>query len=160
THGARNLPERQQTLRSTIGWSYDLLQQPERRLFRRLSVFVGSWTLDAAEQVCDLERAGCGLATLMSLVDQSLVQPAPEAADEPRCTMLETIREFSLELLALSGEEEAIHRAHAHYFLGRARIGDFTAPGFRITSVQQLSDDTDNMRAVMRWALDCGEARL
>jgi predicted ATPase/transcriptional regulator with XRE-family HTH domain len=159
-HGARNLPERQQTLRATIAWSYDLLQPAERRLFRRLSVFAASWTLDAAEQVCDLEGGGDVLDTLMSLVDQSLVQRAADAGDESRFTMLETIREYSLELLTACGEAETVHGAHARYFLRRAEIADVVSTGFRISRVQQLGEDMDNMRAGMRWALDCGDVEL
>jgi predicted ATPase/DNA-binding SARP family transcriptional activator len=116
TGGARDLPPRQQSLRSTIAWSYDLLDDSERRLFRRLAVFAGGCTLAAAEAVC-----GEGVLTgLAHLVDHSLLRQADVANGEPRFAMLEMIREYGLESLAENGEVEAIQRRHAEYFLALA----------------------------------------
>src|SRR2546423_190807 len=108
--GARDRPLRQQTLRGTIAWSYDLLEEDEKRLFRRLAVFVGGCTLEAAEAVCnapgDLEEDV--VDAVARLVDKSLLRQETQADGEPRLLMLETIREYALERLAASGEVEAL----------------------------------------------------
>src|SRR6266542_883602 len=102
-------PERQQTLRKTIDWSYELLNEAEQKLFRRFPVFVGGCTLEGAEAVCNTGRdLGIDLFEgLSSLVDKNLVQRVDRHESEPRITMLETIREYALERLAASGEESA-----------------------------------------------------
>ncbi|MDB5044485.1 MAG: Serine/threonine-protein kinase transcriptional regulatory protein PknK 3 [Deinococcus sp.] len=115
TSGARDLPARQQTLRAAIDWSYALLNSEEQRLLARLSVFIGGWTLAAAEAVC-----GDGLDTLSSLaslVDKSLVQ-SDQHGSTTRYRMLEIVREYALEQLQGSLEAEAIRQAHERYFLG------------------------------------------
>ena len=125
TGGARDLPARQQTLRRTIEWSYELLDPAERKLFGRLSVFVRGCTLEAAEAVGN-PRGDLGaevLDTLSSLVDKSLLEQSEDPSGEPRFTMLETIREYGLERLAVSGEEKSVRRAHAAYFLVLAEDG-------------------------------------
>ena len=100
----QTLPERQRTLRGAIAWSHDLLDEPERRLFARLSVFSGGWTLESAEAVCDPEALGLdALEGLTSLVDKSLVRRAESAEGPPRFSMLETIREFGQEQLEEPG---------------------------------------------------------
>ena len=117
--GARDLPTRQQTLRATIDWGYELLSPAEQRLFRRLSVFTGGWTLEAAEAVCD-SREDLGLDVfdgLSSLVDKSLVRPADVIATEPRFTMLSTIREYASERLQQADEEASTRLAHAAFCL-------------------------------------------
>ena len=122
TGGARDLPARLRTLRDAIAWSYDLLDADEQRLFRRLAVFVGGFTLDAAEAIGRDEsgaREGDILELIASLVDKSLLR-LEETADEPRYRMLETIREFGLEQLAAHGEAEARRQAHAAHFLALA----------------------------------------
>jgi predicted ATPase/DNA-binding winged helix-turn-helix (wHTH) protein len=126
TGGALDLPERQQTLRRTIDWSHGLLNEAERRLFRRLSVFVGGCTLEAAEAVCNTSRElGIDLfESLSSLVDKNLVQRVDRAEAEARFAMLETIREYALERLADSGEQSAARRAHAAYYLVLAEEGN------------------------------------
>ncbi len=125
TGGARDLPERQQTLRRAMDWSHELLTGEEQKLFRRLAVFVGGFTLEAAEAVAN---AGADLDLdvfdgVASLVDKSLLQQTGESAGEARFGMLETIREYGLERLAASGEEAATRRAHAAYFLVMAEDG-------------------------------------
>ena len=104
--GGRDADERHATLRATIAWSYDLLGEDEQALFARLAVFRGGATLENAEQVC-----GADLDTLASLLDKSLVRRRTDADGEERFWMLETIREFALERLDASGEEDALRRA-------------------------------------------------
>ena len=126
TGGALDLPERHQTLRAAIDWSYSLLSSAEQRLFRRLSVFVGGCTLDAAEAVCDT-RLDLGvdlLEGLSSLVDKSLIQRTDGADGEPRYSMLQTIREYGGERLLESGERGITRRAHAAYCLVLAEEGN------------------------------------
>ena len=115
TGGRRDLPARQQTLRNAIAWSYDLLDPDEQRLFRRLGVFVGGFTLDAAEAVCTVEGdlAVEVLDGLESLVAKSLVKQEAGSVGAARFTLLETIREYALERLEESGEAEALRRRHA-----------------------------------------------
>jgi predicted ATPase len=125
TGGPRDVPTRQQTLRSTIDWSHQVLTPEEQRLFRRLAVFAGSCTMEAAEAVCDFAQ-DLGLDVLEglgSLVDQSLLRRVEGAEGEPRFEMLATIREYALERLAEAGEEALTCRAHAAYWLVMAEEG-------------------------------------
>jgi non-specific serine/threonine protein kinase len=125
TGGARDLPARHQTLRSAIAWSYDLLGAPEQQLFRRLGVFVDSFSAEAAEAVCDPHGA-LGLAVwdgLASLVDQSLLRQE-EQGGAPRFRMLETLREYALERLAESEELESLQQVHAEYYLAWAETAE------------------------------------
>src|SRR5205809_1623129 len=114
TRGARDLPVRQQTLRNTLQWSYDLLDAQEQRLFRRLSVFVGGCTLEAVEGLSTAlgERPADVLDGVASLMDKSLLRQVGPVGEEPRLQMLETIREYGLEALASSGEMARTRRAH------------------------------------------------
>jgi predicted ATPase len=151
TTRARDLPERQRTLRAAIEWSYDLLSEEERGLFGRLSVFAGGWTLSAAEEICEAD-----LDLLESLVDKSLVR-----RDGARFTMLETIREYAAERLAESGEEDALRRRHAVYFVAVAEQVeseqlDAGPTGWR----ERLRPEWDNFRAVFAWSLATGEPEL
>ena len=156
TDGARDAPERQRTLRAAIAWSADLLTPRERVLFRRLGVFVGGCTLAAAERVCDVD----GdldldmLAGIAALVDQSLVQQRDGAGGDPRFVMLETLREYALELLDEAGERGMLQQRHAADVLALAEEAEprlFAAerPGW----LRRLSDDQDNIRAALSWAL-------
>jgi len=126
TGGPLDLPARQQTLRGTIDWSYCLLAEPERKLFRRLSVFAGGCTLEAAEAVCDagMDLGVDAMEGLSSLVDKNLVQRMDRGTPEPRFSMLETIREFAAEKLIESAEGPITHRAHAAYCLVLAEEGN------------------------------------
>jgi predicted ATPase/DNA-binding CsgD family transcriptional regulator/Tfp pilus assembly protein PilF len=119
TGGSRTMPERQQTLRNTLHWSYDLLDAREQRLFRRLSVFVGGWILEAVEAVCYLapDEASSALDEVTSLLDKSLLLQVEPAGGEARLQMLMTVRDYALECLQANGEAETIQRAHAAYYL-------------------------------------------
>ncbi len=156
TQGARDLPPRQRSLRSALAWSYELLEEDERKLFRRLSVFVGGGTLEAARAVC---AAGGepGLDVLegaASLVSKSLLRrSAPEGPDEhPRLGMLETIRDFGLERLEASGEARGVRNGHAAFFLGVAEEGALAlAGGDRAPWLRRLEVEHDNLRAALEW---------
>ena len=160
TGGACDLPERQQTLRSTIQWSYDLLHAEEQRLLRQLSVFAGGCTLEAIEAVCIALDHGAAqvLDGVASFIDKSLVQQREQADSEQRLMMLETIREYGLEALASSGERERTRRAHAHYYL---RLVEEVAPKLgepgQAAWLERLEREHDNLRAAMQWSLERGE---
>jgi predicted ATPase/DNA-binding SARP family transcriptional activator len=151
--GPRDLPERQQTLRETIAWSYDLLNEPERRLFRRLAVFAGGCTLEAAEAICGAE----GLEGLASLVDQSLLQQQERAGGEPCFTMMETVREFARECLEESREAELMWRRHAGYFLQLAEQAEPELRGAEAPAwMARLQAEIDNFRAALAGAVERG----
>lgn len=152
TDGPRDVPQRQQTLRKTIDWSYGLLNGSEQKLFRRLAVFLGGCTLEAAEAVCNTRNdLGAEIFTVMSsLVGQSLVQQTEQGDDEPRFGMLETIREYCLERLADSGEEQATRRAHAAYCLVLAEEGNpDLAENERAAWLARCDIEHDNFRAAL-----------
>jgi predicted ATPase len=155
TGGARDLPTRQRALRDTIAWSYELLEERERTLFRRLSVFVGGWTIEAAEEVC--AEAGETeidvVEGLASLVEQSLVRQGGQDS-VPRFRMLETIGEYAQECLTASGESEAVGRRHAGYYLALAGAAEphLTGP-HQQAWLDRLEQERDNLRAVLGWAL-------
>jgi non-specific serine/threonine protein kinase len=151
TRGARDLPERQRTLRSAIAWSYDLLGREEKNLFGRLSVFSGGWTLEAAEEVCiKPEDMSLGvLEGLYSLAAKSLLH-WEELNGEPRFSMLETVREYALERLANSGQEGAVRANHAEFFMRLAEQADLH--GFeQWTWIRKLKIEHNNMRAALKW---------
>ncbi len=160
TGGARDLPARQQTLRSTIDWSYDLLEPGERALFARLAVFVGGCSLEAVEAVCS---AGEDLPLdvldgLALLVDKSLLRQAEGPEGEPRFGMLETIREYAAERFEASGDAETLRRRHAEYYLA---LAEQAAPELlgpqQGTWLERLEREHDNLRAALGWALERGE---
>ncbi|HEX6207504.1 MAG TPA: tetratricopeptide repeat protein, partial [Actinomycetota bacterium] len=158
--GARAAPQRQRTLRDAIAWSYQLLGEPERRLFARLSVFSGGWTVEAAEAVCEPDSLGPDLLELLgSLVDHSLVRRLETPEAESRYSMLETIREFGREQLRAGGEEEAIARRHGEHFLGLAVEAE---PHFESDPawLARCEAEHDNIRAALRWAIAAGEPDL
>jgi predicted ATPase len=154
TGGARDLPARQQTLRQAIDWSYDLLSEPEQKLFRRLSVFLGGCTLEAVESVCDTKK-DLGLDVLdgmSSMVDKSLVRQSEQADGEPRFVLLETIREYGLEKLKASGEEPLTRRAHAAYCLVLAEEGAAEDVSAGQTGwLSRFEVEHDNFRAALEW---------
>jgi predicted ATPase len=154
TVGARTAVRRQQTLRAAIDWSYELLTEPERLLLARLSVFAGSWSLEAAEAVCgDHQVPADQVLDLVSrLVDRSLLQPEPGAA--ARFRLLETIRAYATERLQASGEAAELRRRHAEHFL---RVAE--AAGAQPESVgwlRTLEQTADDIRASLNWALTTG----
>jgi predicted ATPase/class 3 adenylate cyclase len=159
TSGARNLPERQRTLRGAIAWSHDLLDESERRLFARLSAFVGGWTLESADEICVPAEIGLDILDGMaSLVDQSLIRRIdPDGL--PRFGMLETIREFALEELQTEGEVDATRRRHGDHFLDLALAAE---PHLTAEDQGEWLDRCElehaNVRAALRWAIDAGEA--
>jgi predicted ATPase/class 3 adenylate cyclase len=187
TGGARDLPARQQTLRDTIAWSHELLTEQEQTLFRRLSVFAGGFTLSAAAAVTvaaesdpsepvgpDVDGAGDShdpwlvsievLDNLEALVAKSLlrqVQITSMDGDDPRFSMLETIREFGLEQLDASGELGRVRRGHAEFFLLLATEAEPELDGpDQGMWLQRLDQEHGNLRAAMTCALDSGDAEL
>jgi predicted ATPase len=151
TSSRRDLPERQQTLRATIEWSYELCSAGEQRLFTRLAVFSGGWTLDAAESVCDAD-----LDTIASLLDKSLVR-----REGDRFSMLETIREFAVERLEESGDEDKLRRRHATYLavLAEASQESLVGPG-DTGQREQFRVEWDNVRSALTWAVENHEPEL
>ena len=152
--GARDLPERQQTLRGAIAWSHDLLDPPGQRLFARLSVFAAGCTLEMAEAICGpAQELGVDLLDgIEALVDQSLVR-AEEVGGEPRFRMLETIRAFSAEQLAASGEADLISERHARAFLDLAEEAAARLAGSEQRAwLDRLDLEHDNLRAALDWA--------
>jgi predicted ATPase/class 3 adenylate cyclase/DNA-binding CsgD family transcriptional regulator len=161
TSSLRDVPARQQTLRKTIQWSYDLLAAQEQRHFRRLSVFIGGCTLQAIETL----TSALGNETLLmldevaSLVDKNLLQQTVQEGVEPRLTMLETIREYGLEALSISGEMEMARQAHAAYYL---TLAEEAARDFRGIQqaiwLERLEREHDNLRAALQWSLEPAQA--
>jgi predicted ATPase/class 3 adenylate cyclase len=164
--GARDLEERQQTMRATLAWSDDLLQPEEQRLFYRLAVFVGGCTLEAAEAICAAPAGAAPLELdlldgLSALVDHSLVQQREEDG-EPRFGMLHIMREYARERLEASEggkEAEALRRAHADYFLALAEraLPELSGPE-GVAWLGRLEREHDNLRAALGWARERGAA--
>ena len=160
----RTLIPHQQTLRSTLKWSYDLLDATEQRLFRRLGIFVGGWTLDAVEAVCyydcDRERVSA-LNEIASLLDKSLLLQMERDEQEPRLQMLMTVREYALECLQESGEAEDVARAHALYYLAQAEEAEHRQyGGEQAFWLECLERDYENLRAALGWLNARHEAEL
>ena len=139
TGGARDLPQRQQTLRSTLQWSHELLEESERTLFARLAVFAGGFTLEAAEAVCDAE-----IATVAALVDQNVVRREGE-----RFGMLETIREFAREQLDARPDADAVRAGHSAYFAALAERVHASRWHDEKKSLDLLEEEHDNLRAAL-----------
>jgi len=158
TGGPRDLPERQQTMRNTIAWSYDLLPETEQRLFRRLSVFSGGFNLDAAEAITAPDSTIDALAGVSALVDASLIRPIDDPGREPRFLVLETIREFGLERLAESGDEKATRELHARYILELVRTGNELRDTHRASDwLVLLTGELANIRAARSWFEETGD---
>ena len=142
--GRRDLPKRHSTMRATIGWSYDLLSEPEQRLFTRLAVFVGSFELEAAEQICDADLDG-----MRSLIDKSLVRHA----DNGRLFLLQTTREYALEQFDSSDERDEIHARHARWYF-RLGVADDGHRREGTDDLIRLRQDAANVGLALAWALD------
>ena len=163
TGGARDLPERQRTLRATIEWSYALLNEREQLLYARLAVFSGGRTLEAIEAICDAEgdlpvEVFDGVS---SLLDKSLLRQEEGPGGEPRFVMLETVHEFAREKLQESAEAGEIKRTHAEYFLTLAEEAYPELKGAnQLEWLERLEAEHDNMRAALSWALERKEAEV
>jgi predicted ATPase/DNA-binding SARP family transcriptional activator len=152
TGGARTALPRHQTLQALIDWSYNLLSDEERIVLRRLSVFIGGWTLEAAESVCGNANI---LDLLTHVVDKSLVAVDREHGDAARYYLLETIRQYVREKLAESGEGEQTRTRHLDYFLKLAERAESALRGpDQVTWLGRLDGDLDNIRTALDWALD------
>ncbi len=152
----QDAPERHRTLRAAIDSSYELLDDAERRLFGRLSVFVGGWTLAAAESICGGDGADDVLPVLGSLADKSLV--VDTGSHERRFTMLQIVREYALERLRAAGEENDLRTRHAAYFAGVAEEGEpeLNGPSQDVWAAR-LDAERDNFRATLAFALESGD---
>jgi predicted ATPase/DNA-binding winged helix-turn-helix (wHTH) protein len=161
TGGSLDMPQRQQTLRAAIDWSYDLLKPAEQKLFRRLSVFVGGCNLEGMEAVCDAKN-DLDLDVLdgiASLVDKSLAQQVEQAMGESRFVMLETIREYALEKLQSSGEGSSTRRAHAAYCLVLAEEVATDQSGAEGAEwLERFVLENDNFRAGLNWLIETRDA--
>jgi non-specific serine/threonine protein kinase len=154
TGGSRTVLPRHQTLRAAMDWSYDLLSEPERALFRRLSVFAGGWTLEAAEAICPGEgiEAAAVLDLLTSLVDKSLVLVETRTG-EARYRLLETIRQYSRNRQGRSGEAATVQRRHRDWYLALAERAEAELRGPRQeTWLERLEVEHDNLRAALEWS--------
>lgn len=158
TGGAHNLATRQQTLRNTIEWSYNLLDENEKILFARLAVFRGGRSLEAIEAVCGPDYPIDVLDGLASLVNKNLVQEIELPDGEPRFVVLETLHEYAWEQLKISGETEAMQRRHAEYFVA---LAERAQPELRLAQQKYWSEllklELDNLRAVLEWSLNAGD---
>ncbi len=164
TSAAQDLPQRQQTLRKALAWSYDLLTKAEQRLFRLLSAFVGGCTLEAAAAVvqaaghvdnADSQQAMEVLDGVASLIDKSLLQQTKQEGGEPRLLMLETVREYGWECLIARGEALSIQRTHALYYLALAETAEAQLIGPQQSKwLEQLEQEHENLQAAWQWLLE------
>jgi non-specific serine/threonine protein kinase len=160
TGGSRAALERHQTLASLIDWSHDLLSEPERTLLRRLSVFAGGWSLDAAQAVCDGVLAEGMLETIARLADKSMVVvEGPLETAEGRYRLLETIRQYARDKLFASGESEQLRDRHLEYFL---RFAEGIEPKLRgaeqLVWLSRVETEHDNLRTALAWSLESGKS--
>lgn len=161
--GATDLPARQQTLRGAIDWSYDLLEPAERRLFERLAVFAGGWTIEAAEAICN-PAAELGIETLdglSALADKSLIHPLPTGDGESRFGMLQVIREFAAEKLRAGPDRDSLERRQADHVLA---LAETAGPELRAADLRswqhRLRREQENLRAALRWAIEGDHAEV
>ncbi|MGI8811112.1 MAG: protein kinase domain-containing protein [Pyrinomonadaceae bacterium] len=161
TGGAQDLPERRQTMRGAIAWSYDLLNDGERKLLNRLAVFAGGFTLDAAETIAlnsSVQSSDSGIDIfdgVSSLLDKSLILRRDQTDGEPRFRMLVVVREFALEKLAENDEADEIKRLHANFYNAFSEKAKLELNGVKAAEwYEKLEQEHDNIRAALRWALD------
>jgi predicted ATPase/class 3 adenylate cyclase len=161
TGGARDAPARQRTLRDAIAWSHDLLSPHDQTLFRRLAVFAGGCTLEAVEAVGNADGELDTLEGMASLIDESLLRQIDGPGDEPRFAMLETIREYGLERLEVSGESGTVQERHATYF---ASVAEALRPHLygpdQGRTIRQLEAEQGNLRAALAWAVEHADAAI
>lgn len=154
TNGSRNALPRQQTLRALIEWSYDLLTESEKLLFRRLAVFSGGWSLEAAESICGMEATDYVLENLARLVDKSLVNKE-ELDGEARFRMLETIRQYAEFKMFASEEVEEVRNRHRDWFMQLAETAEpKLRTGEQLVWLNRLETEHDNLRAAMQWSIE------
>ena len=165
--GTRDLPARQQTMEAAIAWSYELLTEHQQRCFRALGVFVGGWTLEAAEAIGFTEgetKPGEVILTLAALVDASLIQTEMVSGGVTRFQMLELVRDYALQRLHMAGEEEQCRRRHAAYYarLAKTVFAYFgPEPGVREAHFAfTLAQELPNARTALQWAEERQEAEL
>ena len=157
----RDIPDRQRTLRATIEWSHELLATDEREFFPQLAVFRGGFTVAAAEAVTESADPFKVEDSLQALTDWNLLVSLPQAPSGPRLRMLETIREYGLERLSLSGAEEAVRARHARFFLELAERAEPELRGPRQADwLRDLGEDNDNLREALAWFHAQGEVEL
>jgi non-specific serine/threonine protein kinase len=168
SRGERTAEPRHRSMRATLQWSHELLSEPERVLFRRLSVFAGGWTLEAAEEVCSREgiEEGDGMDLLSELVERSLVVAEAGDEDAPRFRMLEPIRQYGQERLQESWESEPLRSRHARHYLALAEEADVEGEGAQeeadprmmgappMAWFKRMETEQANLRAALSWALD------
>jgi non-specific serine/threonine protein kinase len=154
TSGGRTALPRHQTLAALIDWSHDLLTESERSLLRRLSVFAGGWTLEAAEAVCagDEIESAKSLDLLTQLVNKSLILVERRQGEEARYRMLETIRQYALEKLTSSSEADALRQRHAEYYLALAKEGESFTALVEPAQLDRMEAEHDNLRAALAWS--------
>ena len=155
TGGARDLPERQKTMRGAVMWSYDLLSDDEKKVFRQLAVFSGGCGMDSAEHVCGESVDAFGLIDIISsLIDKSLISQKEGRDGEYRFRMLEVVRDFALEMLSAEGELDVVRRRHAEFFVA---LGETAEPLIQGASSEawlaKLEEEHDNLRSGMEWCL-------
>ena len=161
TGGARDAPARQQTLRNTIDWSYNLLSAGEKMLFARLAVFRGGRSLEAIEAVCADDLPMDVFDGLAALVDKSMIRQLEDKLGEPRFVMLETLQEYAMERLAECGEVEILRQRHARYFADLTTLAQqfLRKVGFEYW-FPKLTIEQDNIRAALQWSLFGGDAEF
>ncbi len=149
-----NVHDRQQTIRSTIDWSYQLLEPAEQRLFMQLAVFRGGWTLEAVEAICSVDEPDQVFDRLVALSDKSMISPPREVHGDLRFTMLETLREFAAERLTESGDSDALHQRHCGYYTAFAsHLTQHVRQGNHRLWLRRLTADTDNLRAALSYSV-------
>ena len=156
TRGSRTALPRHQTLRATLDWSYDLLSERDRRVFARLAVFTGSWTLEAAEAIAAGEETESGevLDSLASLIEHSLVT-VEDHADQRRYRLLETLRQYGWARLREAGRATAVQRRHLEWYVGLTERADAELPGtYQHPGLAQLAAEHDNLRNALAWGVD------
>jgi predicted ATPase/DNA-binding CsgD family transcriptional regulator len=161
TVGPRDAPARLQTMRNAISWSYDLLTAEEQSLFRRLSVFQGGFTLDAAEAIAPASLTAPVISLLHALVASSMVQRTGSRSDAGRFTMLETVKEFGLESLIADGEHDVVRDRHLEWYAASVdarQVGSWFDP--RTVTSFALPGEQDNLRTAMNWSLERGRPVL